>query len=526
MKKRPNFLWISVLLLGWLFDFLFWKQPAGINFVIYTVLCVIGGFLILWMDGRRPARMSLALLPFILFFAVMPFIRTEPLTMALGFLLTLFLMGLLAISFTGGRWPWYNLGDYLLGFLKLAGSMLARPISFSSEVRREQAESGSTSKKFNPWPVLRGLVIALPIVAIFAALLAAGDAIFNQELDSFFKLLNLQNLPEFIFRLVYILVAAYALAGVFLHAAERSTDEKLMGEDKASGLHFLGFTEASIVLGSVVLLFLAFVIIQFQYFFGGQAYVASQGFTYSEYARHGFGELVTVAFFSLALILGLSAVAQRQAGLQRNLFSGLSAAIVALVMVMLFSAYQRLVLYEQAYGFSRLRTYTHVVLPWIGLLLIAVVVLEIVRRQRLFAFAVLIASAGFGISLCLVNVDGFIVRQNLQRAMQGQGLDVPYLVSLSSDSVPALLDAFNSPATPGMTRDAVGAVLFCRLQSNSGQNPNSDWRSFNLSRWQANRDVSQVRDRLSQYKITDGQWPLQILTAGNVSYRCFGSGID
>ena len=130
----------------------------------------------------------------------------------------------------------------------------------------------------------------------------------------------IDNLPEYIFRLVYILILAYLLAGTFLHAAQKS-DEKV--EEKTWGSAFLGFTKSTIVIGSVVLLFIAFVIIQFQYFFGGRVNIGLEGYTYSEYAVKGFGELVMVAFFSLLLLLGLGAITRRESENQRRLFSGL-----------------------------------------------------------------------------------------------------------------------------------------------------------------------------------------------------------
>ena len=373
------------------------------------------------------------------------------------------------------------------------------------------------------WPILRGLLIALPVLAFFASLLASADAIFSQQLDTFMQLFKLEKLPEYIFRLIYILIGAYLLAGVFLHAASRSTDEKAGGGGKPLANPFLGFTESAIVLGSVALLFAAFVIVQFRYFFGGQANIHIEGFTYSEYARRGFGELVAVAFFSLLLILGLSAITHRERASQRRLFSGLSIGIVLLVLVMLVSAYQRLALYEMAYGFSRLRTYTHVFLFWIGLLLAAVVALELFNRERHFAATALIASLGFAVSLSLLNVDGFIVRQNVKRAVQGEGLDVPYLVSLSTDSVPALAAQLGSSALPGLTRDAVGAVLFCRGQSNSGR-PSADWRSFTISRWKAELAMQGAEGSLDGYSVSGKDWPVQILTPGKVLYNCFGSG--
>lgn len=192
---------------------------------------------------------------------------------------------------------------------------------------------------------------------------------------------------------------------------------------------------------------------------------------------------------------------------------------MVLVTVMLVSAYQRLMLYEAAYGFSRLRTYTHVFLVWIGILLAAVVVLEIFRRERAFATAALLAAIGFAASLSLLNVDGFIVGQNVQRATQGEALDVPYLASLSADSVPVLVNIFQSPAYPSSARDAVGAMLFCR-QHSEATHPVHDWRSFTISGWQADRAMSQIQGELAQYHIgNDGQ---EFVTPGGVRYLLYG----
>ena len=134
----------------------------------------------------------------------------------------------------------------------------------------------------------------------------------------------------------------------------------------------------------------------FQYFFGGQTNIHIDGYTYSEYARKGFGELVAVAFFSLLLLLGLGAVTRRETESHQRTFSIFGIVLVGLVLVMLLSAFQRLVLYEDAYGFSRLRTYTHVFMIWLALLLVTVVALEITRRERAAAFAMLLASLEIG----------------------------------------------------------------------------------------------------------------------------------
>ncbi len=519
MKAKPYLLWSTSLILGWLFDFLFWKTPPGLNFAVYVLLCLIGGFFLLKADGQRPARRALWLLLPILFFAAVTFLRAEPLTVFLALVFTLFSMGVMTLTFLGGRWLEYSLADYVYGFLRLVWSMLTRPLMFNLEVRRAQADRDLRAR-YSLWPVLRGVVIALPIVALFAALLASADVIFARRLDELMRLFRLENLPEYVFRLVYILVGAYLLAGVFLHAAWQSHDETLLGQERALLAPFLGFTETVIILGSVIVLFTAFGVIQFRYLFGGQANISLEGYTYSEYARRGFGELVAVAFFSLVLILGLNAIGQRESEARRGIYSGLNVALAALVMVMLASAYQRLSLYESAYGYSRLRAYTHVALVWIGLLFLAVVVLEILRRQRAFAAACLLASLGFTASLALLNVDGFIVRENIRRAAQGQGLDVPYLASLSADAVPVLAEMFRDPANPGLTRDAAGAVLACHLQEATWHRP-ADWRSFTLAGWSAERTLGEVETALSGYRFLDREWPLRLLTPGGVLYECY-----
>ena len=539
MKANPNRLWIVTIALGWFFDFLFWEHEPGLNFALYVLLCLAGGlYLLVGEEKAIPSRGALWLLIPILFFAAVTFVRAEPMTTVLAHFLTLFLLAVFAITYLGGRWIWYSLWDYVLGFLKLGGNMLVKPLTFSAETRKERLERGEQPKR-SAWPVIRGLLIALPIVAIFASLLSSADAVFSQRLQDVLDALNLDDIPEYIFRLSYILFFGYLLTGVFLHAATQSKDENLIGEQKSLLGQFLGFIESTIVLGSVAILFISFVVIQFQYFFGGTANIKIDGFTFSEYARRGFGELVAVAFFSLLLILVAGAVTKRENESQRKTFSALSIGIVLLVLVMLVSAYRRLVLYETAYGFSELRTYTHVFMIWLGLLLVATVVLEILHRERLFAFAALIASIGFAATLPILNVDAFIVRQNIQRAVDGNfgfdnnpgrdasdpvdadQLDISYFMQLSPDALPPLVEAFRSDALPDPVHDALGAALAC-IRYQSDPSPDADWRSYHLSRWTERSLLDEIRPELKGYfvlKDEDG-WQASILTPLGKEYEC------
>jgi hypothetical protein len=530
MKTNPNRFWVIVIFLGWVFDFLFWKKPLGINFALFITLCLATGILLLRADGLRFSRGSGLLLLFIAFLPAMTFIRLEPMTVFLSISMVLFLMGVITLTFRSGEWMRYSLIDYVFGYLNLLGSVVARPIGFASENRHLPSGQPAQGEKRNTqvWPVARGIVIALPVIAIFASLLSSADPIFANRLEGFVNIFNIDDLPEYIFRLAYILILAYALAGAFLHAAQKS-GEKV--EEKTWLSPFLGFTESTIVLGSVVILFVAFVVIQFQYFFGGQTNITIEGYTYSEYARKGFGELVTVAFFSLFLLLGLGTITRRETENQRRTFSILGVGLVGLVIVMLIAAFQRLVLYEAAYGFSRLRTYTHVFMIWLGLLLIAVVVLEMLRRERAIALAMVLASLGFVITLSLLNVDAFIVRQNVQRETrsttdktfaQGRAdLDAQYFLDLSDDAIPPLVSAFRSTSLPVSVKEKIGAALTCKRYEREQDERKIQWQSFHFSRWNADIALQQVDKELDAYKITDTDAPAAVETPSGDGFSCY-----
>ncbi len=526
MKTNPNRFLLLVLLLGWTFDFLFWEKPApGINFFLYTGLTLAVGMYLLNADGLRIAPRSSLLLPAIAFFAAVTFLRQEPMTVFLSVAATLFLMGVFAITYRSGQWLQFGLLDYLLGYLRLAGSMLMRPLGFSLEMRKSQPSLGE-KRSGRVWAVVRGIVLALPVVAVFASLLSSADPIFEERLSALIDLFNIQNLPEYIFRLVMILAAAYALAGTYLHAAQKS-DEPLSGKPLVPP--FLGFTEASIVLGSVMALFAAFVLVQFQYFFGGRANITLEGFTYAEYARRGFGELAAVAFFSLLLLMGLGAITRRESEGQRRAFSALGVTLVALVIVMLVSAFQRLLLYEYAYGFSRLRTYTHVFIIWLGVLLAAIAVLEALRREHAIVPAILLAVLGFVLSLGALNVDAFIVRQNIQREVSGKtssiedraALDAPYFLSLSDDAVPALTDAFMNPSLPLEVREQLGAVLTCKSRVREFSAAELPWQAFHLSRYLAERRLQEAEAELARYQLVEDERRLFVKTPGGLEFDCW-----
>ena len=508
------------MILGVIFNILFWEKIPGISFPIFVGLCLLGGYGLISASGGKPAKINILLVSGILAFACMTIIRREPFTSFLNFALTLFAMTLLAGTYLSGEWIRFNFVGHITSFFHLVGGMISLPW-MQNEDRGKNENFGGKKKRIAP--ILRGIALSLPIWLVFLGLLYSADLIFAERVDLILTNFDLDNLVELTARLILSLLIAYFFSGAVLFAAQRSGSLQTRLDEKAIIPPFLGLTETGIILCGVILLMSSFVIIQFQYFFSGHANITLEGFTYAEYARRGFGELVGVAIISTLLLKGLSLVTKKDELQRHRFFSALSAALIALVLVILVSAFQRLFLYESAYGFTRLRTYAHVLMIWLGVYMLAFLAMEIFKRQTLFINVTLAVVAGFSLTLSLLHVDRFIVDRNVSRSIEGEPFDAGYLSSLSSDAVPVMVAHFDNSAMPAELREGIGASLVCFQQTPFnqalGERP---WQSFHFSDEAALAAMEKVQEELGVYRVNDETWPMIATGPSGIQYPCEG----
>jgi hypothetical protein len=146
------------------------------------------------------------------------------------------------------------------------------------------------------------------------------------------------------------------------------------------------------------------------------------GLTYAEYARSGFAQLLAVAALTLAVV----AAARRWARDGRTLLRVLLAALCLLTLVVLASALKRLGLYEQEFGFTRLRFAAHAILLWLG----ALFVLVLVARAAVIPRAAVAITAAAILLFALADPDRRIVQHNVDRSQRTGKLDRHYLERL------------------------------------------------------------------------------------------------
>ena len=98
----------------------------------------------------------------------------------------------------------------------------------------------------------------------------------------------------------------------------------------------------------------------------------------------------------------VASVTRRPLRWQQQVFTGFGAALFALVAVILVSAFQRLLLYEAAYGFTRIRTGVHVFMVWLGILLLVTALLVVGIRESARTNALIVAVKVFVVGFVIV----------------------------------------------------------------------------------------------------------------------------
>jgi hypothetical protein len=239
----------------------------------------------------------------------------------------------------------------------------------------------------------------------------------------------------------------------------------------------LGKVEWAIVLGALNLLYLGFAVARIVALSeGGARVLKTAGLTYAEYARSGFFELLAAAAITLVALIVLRATADVSEPKKRGVFSVLACSVIALNLLVVASAFQRLSLYEQAFGLSMLRLYSMVFCIWLAIALVALALwIAGVAGRRPWFWSVAAATAlALLLALNIANPEAIVVLHNAD-ADTVEGFDAEYANELSEDAVPALIDSAEE-MDDGARGEVERRLCPARPPSAAG------WSSFNLSR--------------------------------------------
>lgn len=456
MPNTRQYVWIAALIAAAIGTYILYDASPGVNWGIWVTTASVG-LIATRVAGGKPVRThTLVLLGWA---SLLAFAASITAVDAHAPLIIATVMILLGLAVT-------TLDDFATGIT--LPTVVQVPFTAVSRVARQAAselfEIPANARALNQRPVLRGALFALPIVLILIALLSNADPVFEAIREALFGWIHIDGHVILFLVLMVITLGAFGLA-----VATRPQVSPAAPESPPKSR--LGSAETRIVLLSVNAVLWLFVVLQLFALTRNPGGTAGSGLTYAEYARRGFAELSVAAAFVLGIILVIEVFRTPESrGIKRRLEF---AAIFAVVLI-LISAFRRLLLYEAAYGYTtdRLIAQVYMVVLGCAFLLLA---WDLSRGSVSAAFG----RRGMILTLAAVtafiywNYEAWIVEENFERAANGAELDLDYLNKLSANAVPALIagrSQLNSEQ-----RAALDSALRCRKTGTPPQ-----WYEWNL----------------------------------------------
>jgi hypothetical protein len=392
----------------------------------------------------------------------------------------------------------------------MSGAPLVAAACSIAEAVRRVGELGALIMTPGTRSPLRGAAMAMPVVALFGLILANADPVLATLRDD---LANALARMEFVPRLAFfltVLVGAVGGGGIILR---RDAVQSPGPAAPPASFPRFGDSERVVVLGSVVLLFASFLLLQLSYLFGNAPARIGSGITFSEYARRGFGELTAVATLCALLLVILDGCAARG---PRERWARLAGVVVIVeVQLLLVSALRRLWLYEEAYGFTTLRLYAHAYMVLVAVLL-ALLGRELwggLDPARLARRAAAMGALAL-IALTYWNHEAWIVRENAGRYARTGQLDTAYLQRLSSNAVPAIVETLRELplALAGPLREALAWQYSAATPSQACR-----WFEWNLRRQEAAHALRAAGIVAGPVKL--GQWKCAVTSGATPAPR-------
>ncbi|MFE8694756.1 DUF4153 domain-containing protein [Cytobacillus sp. FJAT-53684] len=479
IEKKDGLFFLLCLLAGILAEEAFFREQIGVSYFVFIAVFYTIFFWRFRSYSFSHQRVGYLVLISIWLLAAGYYLNDTELFYALNLLVIPSLVIFhLALITSPKKMGWNNLLFILYTILRL-GQGIRYVGNFISYIANK-LKGSSNPKHFDVWKkVLIGVVISIPFLFVVLNLLISADAQFEKLLNNIPHLFSLR--AENIIRVFIILLYTFGFFG-FMQVLLEKNIQIVQKEGSLKSFQMDGIITLTVLL-LLDLVYILFVVVQFRYFFSG---TLDDGFTYAEYARRGFFELLFVTLINLSVTMG---VIQMTNSVQGVMNKTIRLALTVLVLssgVLLISAYMRMSMYEDAYGFTITRVLVHSFMIFLMIIFAYTLVKIWLDKLSLFHFY-FISSLIYYVGMNIVNFDQVVVDRNIVRYEATGKIDIHYLNSLSSTGVLGLIELYEkNPDVPGLE-----ALL--KQRKAERQNLKFDtWQSQNLVRDKAYKKLGKL----------------------------------
>ncbi|HBM80396.1 MAG TPA: DUF4173 domain-containing protein [Clostridiaceae bacterium] len=466
------------LLLGVIFDRLFFDRALGISYFLFISLCIAFSIWLMKESLHFKWNTGWFLLIPIALLSFSYTVHTNGILSFFNFLIVPLLMVVSSILIyePGERWDKMS---FIVEIIEKAVANVLCNIPKPFRITRAYArENGKSKSKGSRRQIVIGLLISLPVLFVIIGLLSSADMVFNYYLNNFASIFKEIDFERIILHAVLIFFVAFYFFGYVWGFKEKNCVEKVK-----SGPALVTWEPVTLItfLAILNLLYLAFSVIQFSYLYGGGSMALPAGFTYSEYARKGFFELVAVTSINFIIVFNCVKFIKRENKKLLTAGNILLSVLIFFTLNMLYSANLKLSLYESSYGYTYLRVFVHLFMLLLFVLCLVVLAGIWIRRINIVKSIIVISLVMYTV-INYINIDGFIARKNVDMYFSKGKVDVYYLNDLSFEAVPYLIKLKNA-ADPSI-RESINENLAHRKEMLESE---KSWGEFNFSKYKARK---------------------------------------
>lgn len=466
---KDNFIFYLLMAAGFavLFTFCVYHNFSGVTTMIYPFVAM--GYIILCAGkiGITIKKKAVFNIVAISLLAVNLFLTQDYLLLFLDHLAILFLVVAMSLSIFYDDSSW-GLGMYIGRIFELILGLINHLFMIFDDGSKYRQQHSKVNRNPVLGYVFVGIIIATPLLFLVLILLGSADYFFGEFLINTiikpFGRIRINNLDIIVMLLTSLFIAYAFVRKLCTHDIK----EEIAESSKCPAAIAITINT---ILGLVYVIFSGFQI--FTLFLGnGQL---PEDYTYAEYAREGFFQLVVVCIINMILVLISLYLFEKSKILKASLLI-----ISACTYIMIASSTFRMYMYVSVYQLTYTRLFVFWALLVIFMAMNGIAIFIFNEKFNLFRYCMIMVTVLY-IGFAYMKPEAIIARNNLSEKFYLEGecqdIDYNYLKKLSSDATPAMVKAFERE------NDKYGMeyVIKKKLKENEFANEELSIRQFNMS---------------------------------------------
>lgn len=292
--------------------------------------------------------------------------------------------------------------------------------------------------------VIIGIVIAVPLTLVVGSLLMSADSGVEDMLAGIADFIASEEMFALIWQLIIsVPIACYIFGMIYANThRDREKDVTEDGCERAlSRSRLIQNITVYTAVTPICLLYILYMISQAQYLMSAFSGTLPDGYSYAEYARRGFFELLAIVVINLVVVILINLLAKNGGENKPAALKLYSAAICFFTLVIIASALSKMAMYISVYGLTELRVFTGWFMALCAFIFLFIIIKQFGKRLPLakcvtITFIAMFALLAFGRPDYVIGVYNI----EMSRAGKLEEYDSAYLLSLSDDAVQAYLE--------------------------------------------------------------------------------------